>query len=67
MAEPEGDKNRSWRKNVLAVLLMAYGSLLTIFFLLIWQDVEATTAFDLVGVPFMALIGGTLAIAKDLL
>ena len=59
-----------WKKirlNVLLLMLMAYGSLLVIFFGLVGYGVAAETAYDLISTPFVALIGGTLAVAKDLI
>lgn len=59
-----------WKKirpNVLLLMLMAYGSLLLIFFGLVGYGVAAETAYNLISTPFIALIGGTLAVAKDLI
>ena len=59
-----------WKKirlNVLLLMLMAYGSLLVIFFGLVGYGVAAETAYHLISTPFVALIGGTLAVAKDLI
>ena len=55
------------RVNVLVLLLIAYGSVIGIFGLLLITDVPAKEAYNLVGVPFVALIGGTLAVVKDLI
>ena len=55
------------RKNVLILMGAAYGSLIAIFVIMISAGLEPKAAYDLIGVPFVALIGGTLAVAKDLL
>ena len=55
------------RKNVLAVLLMAYASLLILFGVMVWFGVNPEKAYNLISVPFVALIGGTLAVAKDII
>ncbi len=55
------------RINVLLLLALAYGSLFGIFLVLVWNDVAATDAYDRISVPFVALVGGTLAVAKDLI
>ncbi|MCY4283965.1 MAG: hypothetical protein OXC65_01340 [Thiotrichales bacterium] len=57
-----------WRKNVLVLVLMGYGATLFIFALLMWvKDMDASGAYDIVSAPLMALVGGSLAIAKDLI
>ena len=59
-----------WKKirpNVLALMFLSYGSLLAVLFGLICFGVDPKEAFNLVNTPFVALIGGTLAVAKDLL
>ena len=56
-----------WRKNVLTLLGLAYGSLLTIFIIMIINGITAKEAYEMLGVPFVALVGGTLTIAKDLI
>ena len=60
-------KGINWRKNVLTVLGIAYAALLLIFVVMVLWGVEPKMAYDSVDTPFVALIGGTLAIAKDLL
>ena len=71
MAEQEpqsGKKSIQWRKNVLLLLGIAYGSMLAIFgAIAIWSPLTTKEAFDVISVPFTALIGGTLAVVKDLL
>ena len=64
--EPES-KGVTIRTNVLLLLGIAYGSIIAIFGLMIWQDVEASTAYEAISVPFVALIGGTLTVVKDLI
>ena len=57
-----------WRKNVLVLLGLAYGSLLLLFIIMINGDsTTAKEAYEMLGVPFVALVGGTLTIAKDLI
>ena len=57
-----------WRKNVLFLLGLAYGSLLLLFGIMTNSDnTTAKEAYELLGVPFVALVGGTLTIAKDLI
>ncbi len=54
------------RFNVLYLLTMAYVVLLILFCVLACKN-SAIEAWDLLEAPFMALIGGTLAISKDLI
>ena len=54
-----------FRKNVLALMGIAYGVLFLVFAVLAIFDTPAS-AYGIIGGPFVALIGGTLAIAKDL-
>ena len=59
-----------WKKirpNVLILMLMAYVSLLVMFFGLVGYGVAAEDAYNMISTPFVALIGGTLAVAKDLI
>ncbi len=65
LVQGEGE-SLPWRKNVLAALFMAYFSLLAVFMLMLANGVQASDAFDAINVPFVALVGGTLAIVKDL-
>jgi hypothetical protein len=60
-------KGIPFRKNVLAVLTLAYSSLLILFGVMVLFGVDPEKAYDLISVPFVALIGGTLAVAKDLI
>ena len=55
-----------WRKNVLLLVAMAYTALVLIFFALAWGPMTANDAYEQVHSAFMALVGGTLAISKDL-
>ena len=58
---------RPWRKNVLAILAIAYAVTAGIFVVLVFKmKMSAETAYDIIQAPFMTLIGGSLAIAKDL-
>ena len=64
----EGRKVIVWRKNVLCLLGVAYGSLIGMFALMSFLGgVPAMEAYDKISVPFVALIGGTLAVVKDLI
>ena len=56
------------RTNVLVLMGLAYGSMLVIFWRLVSGDPGLTVqdAWDVIEAPIMALIGGTLAISKDL-
>jgi len=57
-----------WRKNVLALVGMGYMLMATVFLMLIFHGgMTADGAYDIVNGPIMALIGGSLAIAKDLI
>lgn len=62
-----GSRSIPVRKNVLILMFFAYGALLGVFGIMVAVGVDAKDAYDLVGVPFVALIGGTLAVAKDLI
>ena len=55
-----------WRKNVLWLMILAYAAVLTIFLGLIWKGATSSDAYEVIKEPLMALIGGTLALAKDL-
>lgn len=48
-------------------MLIAYGSIVGILVFMVLQGVDAKEAYGLVSVPFVALVGGTLTIAKDIL
>ena len=64
--ETSGKENGlPWRKNVLALLLLSYGTIFGILLVLENFGVEAKKAYNLISVPFVALVGGTLAVAKD--
>ena len=57
-----------WRKNVLTLVLAGYMSVIVIFLLLTLKgSFTASEAYDLIQSPLMALIGGSLAISKDLI
>ena len=55
------------RWNVLALLLVAYVSLVGIFVFMVMRGLGIQEAYDNVSVPLVALVGGTLAVVKDLL
>ena len=65
--EPADPKRIRWRKNVLMLFGVAYASMFGLFLGMAFFGVSADKAYELVSVPFVALVGGTLAIVKDLL
>ena len=67
-AEQDGQKKQGvvMRWNVLILLSIAYGTLLIVFGVVVWKA-DVTTASNIITTPLMALIGGTLAVVKDLL
>lgn len=69
MAMPEKlEMKFPWRKNVLVLVLTGFGSVLLIFWFLVNSgSFTAAEAYELVQSPLMALIGGSLALAKDLI
>ena len=57
-----------YRKNVLILVGVGYSTLLLIFFFMMWPGgTTAEIAYEVVKGPLMALIGGSLAISKDLI
>ena len=57
-----------WRKNVLLLVGFGYALVLIVFITLIaGTDMSVDGAYDIISGPVMALIGGSLAIAKDLI
>ncbi len=57
-----------WRKNVLTLVIAGYVTLLLIFGAMVWKGgMTAEAAYEVVKGPLMALIGGSLAISKDLI
>ena len=57
-----------WRKNVLVLVLSGYAVLLVIFISMMWPgNLSAKDAYDVLEGPLMALIGGSLALSKDLI
>lgn len=61
---------RPWRKNVLWLFAFGYLSVVIVFCLLAFGPKSKLTvaeAGDLVQGPLMALVGGSIAVAKDLL
>ena len=59
-------KNLRW--NVLILVGAGYITLLIMFTVMAWMGgMDADEAYDIVKGPLMALIGGSLAISKDLL
>ena len=65
-SSPEAKKPFQWRWNVLILVGGGYVAVLLIFLFLTWQC-NAETAFDAIQAALMALVGGSLAIAKDLI
>lgn len=67
--EPSTPRKR-WIKpirfNVLFLLIVAYVSLIALMVIMVSAGVDAMDAYDKISVPFVALVGGTLAVAKDL-
>lgn len=63
----QSNKSRPLRGNVLLLMAAAYISILLIFAVMVVTGTPAKSAFELISVPFVALIGGTLTIAKDLI
>ena len=60
--------NRPWRKNVLTLVLAGYATVVVALLLLVFGGkFSAAEAYELIQSPLMALIGGSLAIAKDLI
>ena len=56
-----------WRKNVLALVGMGYAMVLIVFVFLVWKGgKEAADAYKFVEGALMALVGGSLALSKDL-
>lgn len=56
------------RKNVIILMGAAYATLILFFVVMVkWGGVSAKEAFDSLNSALMALIGGSLAISKDLI
>ena len=57
-----------WRVNVLILMAMGYATVLLVFGGMAWSStLTAEQAYDAVQAPLMALVGGSIAMAKDLL
>ena len=57
-----------WRRNVLTLVISGYAILFFIFVAMMWPgEMKPDVAYEVVKGPLMALIGGSLAIAKDLI
>ncbi len=75
MSEPANNESKPKRPkcitpiriNVLTLLLVTYGAIVGLFMAMIVNGAEPKEAWDMVSVPFVALVGGTLAVAKDLI
>ena len=60
--------NIPWRKNVLTLVISGYIVVMVMFlFMVLKGDMKPTGAYDLIQGALMALIGGSLAISKDLI
>lgn len=56
-----------WRKNVLLLVGMGYTMVLIVFVFLVWKGgKEAADAYKFIEAALMALVGGSLALSKDL-
>ena len=61
---------RPWRQNVLLLFAFGYLAVVVVFCLLAFgpqSDLTVAEAGDMVQGPLMALVGGSIAVAKDLL
>lgn len=68
MSKEERTMEIPWRKNVLCLVIAGYVTLLLIFGAMVWKGgMTAEAAYEVVKGPLMALIGGSLAISKDLI
>ena len=54
------------RWNVIYLISLGYGAVGVVFAVLMARDMPPADAYDIVQGPLMALIGGTVALAKDL-
>ncbi len=55
------------RINVVILMGLGYFTLLVMFGAMAWGGITADEAYEVIKGPLMALIGGSLAISKDLL
>ena len=63
-------RTRKLRINLLLLVGFAYFAILTVFAVLVWKsgpNLDVAGAYQIVESPLMAVIGGSLAIAKDLI
>lgn len=59
---------RTFRLNVLVLAGLGYSTILIMFTAMTWKGgLSADVAYDVIEGPLMALIGGSIAIAKDLI
>lgn len=57
-----------WRKNILALIGSGFATIVVIFILMVWKgSCTPSDAYEVIESPLMALIGGTVAVAKDVL
>ena len=55
-----------WRKNVLVLVGAGYVTVLLVFGFLVWGGKTTPEAYKFIEPALMALIGGSLALSKDL-
>lgn len=57
------------RVNVLILMMAGFATVWIVFFTLVWgaDKIDAAEAYNIIEGPLMALIGGALAISKDLI
>ena len=68
LAKIKKEKAVPWRKNVLALMLAGYGIIFFMFFGMVLTKVaNAEGAYDFIQNALMALIGGSIAISKDII
>lgn len=67
MARNDGPGRTPIRTNVLVLMGAGYVVVLTMFVLLAWLSHDMADAYEVIQGPLMALIGGSLAISKDLI
>ncbi|MCY4243648.1 MAG: hypothetical protein OXD36_18155 [Rhodobacter sp.] len=61
-------KKHPWRKNVLYLMTVGYATTFFVFLTMVLvAGKDVGTAYDMIAPPLMALVGGSLAISKDLI
>lgn len=57
-----------WRINVLVLIGSGFFTIMVIFSLMVWKgSCTPSSAYEVIESPLMALIGGSVAVAKDVL